>query len=130
MTRVLVIDDEESIRWVFREMLEPQGYQIAEAPDGKVGLELYRKQPADLVIVDLLMPEKEGLETILELRRMDPGSKIIAISGGFLDGAFDLLPVARKFGAQRTFHKPFNLDEMEVAIRELLGPVTPNQVPA
>lgn len=123
MARVLVIDDEKTIRWMFRELLELQGHQVAEAPDGKAGLERYRARPADLVIVDLRIPEPEGLHIIMELRRLDPGCKIIAISAGSRDGALDLLPAAKTAGAQRTFHKPFNLDEMETAIRELLGSV-------
>lgn len=122
MAQILIIDDDERIRWLFRQMLEPQGYQVAEAPDGKVGVDLYRKEPADLVVVDLLMPEKEGLETIMDLRRIDRQVKIIAISEGLLAGV-DFLPVAKKLGAQHTFQKPFNLEEMQAAIRELLSPV-------
>jgi CheY-like chemotaxis protein len=123
MARILVIDAEKTIRWMFREMLEPQGHQVAEAPDGTTGLERYRAQPADLVIVDLRRPDRAGVDTVMELRRLNPGCKIIATSAGSRDGAPDPLPAAQDAGAQRTFRKPFSLDEMETAIRELLGSV-------
>ena len=96
------------------------GYEIIEAGDGQKGLELYRKHRPDLVITDLVMPEKEGLETIVELKREFPGVKIIAISGGGrkVPGAY--LQIAKKLGAERTFTKPIDRLEMIQAVRELL----------
>lgn len=122
MSRVLVIDDDELIRRLFRQMLAQQGHRVVEALDGKEGVALYQKEPADLVVVDLLMPEKDGLETIMDLRRINRHLKIIAISEGLIDGV-DFLPIAKKLGAQYTFQKPFNPEEVQAAIRELLGPV-------
>jgi DNA-binding NtrC family response regulator len=121
MKRVLVIDDDDQIRSLLREMLELVGYVVVDAPDGKSGARLFRKQPTDLVITDIFMPEQEGLETIRELRRDYPEVKIIAISGGGATGHLAYLPAAEKFGALRTFSKPFDLHEMLDAVRELLG---------
>lgn len=123
MGHILIIDDEEPLRWTLRQLFESAGHLVAEAGNGALGLDLYRARPADLVIVDLLMPDMDGLETILGLRRRDPGAKIIAISGGgYFAGSFDFLPIAKKCGAQRVLHKPFALTEMEAAVRDLLGP--------
>ncbi|RMF90686.1 MAG: response regulator [Nitrospinota bacterium] len=120
MKRILVIDDEAPVRRMLRQTLEYAGYTVVEAEDGKEGLKQYRAEPADLVITDILMPEKEGLETIRELRREFPETKIIAISGGGRSGVLDFLNVAEKLGAHRTFHKPFSLQDLLTAIRELL----------
>jgi CheY-like chemotaxis protein len=120
MTRILIIDDDNQARQVLRQKLERAGYEVVEARDGDEGLQRYRVTPVDLVITDILMPEKEGLEVIRELRRADPELKIIAISGGGRTGLLDFLPVAEKLGAQRTFHKPFRLQEVLTAVHELL----------
>ena len=82
MALILIIDDDDQIRRVLRKTLERDGYDVADAPNGKEGIRLYRENPADLVITDIIMPEKEGIETIRELRRDFPEVKIIAISGG------------------------------------------------
>jgi len=82
MARILLIDDDAPVRRTLRKMLERQGYEVEEAPDGKAGLTLYQENPADLIITDLIMPEMEGIETIMELRRRFPDVKIIAMSGG------------------------------------------------
>ncbi len=121
MKRILIIDDNEQIRSLLREILELANFVVADAPNGEIGARLFRQQPADLVITDIFMPEKEGLETIRELRREFPDVKIIAISGGGSRGELAYLPAAKKLGAHRTFIKPFELDEMLTAVRELLG---------
>ena len=82
MSKILVIDDDKNIRSLLRDFLERDGYEVMEAENGKVGLKLFRENGADLVITDLIMPEKEGIETIRELRRDFSDVKIIAISGG------------------------------------------------
>ena len=120
MAKVLVIDDESQVRSMVRELLEDEGYAVVDAKDGKEGLKLFRNEPTDLVITDIIMPEKEGLETILELRRFSPGVKIIAISGGGRLVSKDCLDIAQKFGAQRVFSKPLNNNELLRAIAELL----------
>ena len=120
MARILVIDDDVQTQAMLRQMLERAGYEVADAPNGKVGMELYREQQVDLVIADLIMPEKEGIETIMELRRDFPGVKIIAISGGGDVGPEVYLHMASKLGAQRTFAKPFERSEMLGAVRQLV----------
>ncbi len=100
-----------------REALEAVGHEVLVAPDGMEGARIYRKQPVDLVITDILMPEKEGLECILELRRLNPALRVIAISGGLRSGTIDVLDVARRFGACRTFWKPFDLASIVSAVQ-------------
>lgn len=120
MKSILVIDDNIYVRSLLREMLELANYDVTEAPNGEVGARLFRQAPVDLVITDIFMPEKEGLETIRELRRDFPEVKIIAISGGGSRGDLAFLPTAKKLGAHYTFAKPFEMDEMLAAVHELL----------
>jgi YesN/AraC family two-component response regulator len=96
------------------------GHTVIETCNGREGLRLYRREPAEIVITDIFMPEQEGLETITALRREFPGVKIIAISGGGQRGRLDFLDVAARLGAERTFHKPFDLQEILAAVREIL----------
>ena len=120
MQRVLVIDDDEQMRALLYEILDRAGFAVMEASNGVEGLKLYRNQPADLVITDLIMPEKEGVETIMELRSQFPNARIIAISGGQRAGGRDYLPIAAKLGARRTVAKPFSRQEILEAVRETL----------
>lgn len=120
MARILIIDDDDQLRHMLCQALEQAGYETVEARDGEEGLEHYRATPTDLIITDILMPGREGLETIMELRRADPGIKIIAISGGGQTGNMTFLEVARYLGAQRAFQKPFELRELLNAVREVL----------
>lgn len=120
MARILVIDDDSKIRLSIRLMLEPEGHTVTEAGDGKVGIELFKKNGADLIITDIIMPEKEGLETITELRKQYPDIKIIAISGGGRVQPEDYLGVARGFGAILTLAKPFGRKELLDAVNAVL----------
>ena len=115
----MVIDDDEGVRDLLREVLIQKGHEVVEASDGRSGTALYRETPCDLVITDIFMPEQEGLETIRELRREFPGIKIIAVSGGPAQG-FDALYAARKLGALRTLTKPFDLGAFVGAVQEAL----------
>src|SRR5574340_104004 len=102
MSSVLIVDDEEAIRRLIRETLEQAGYHVHEASDGKEGLARYRQSPADLVIMDILMPDQDGLESILTLRREFPKARIVAITGGSdMIGILNFLDVARMLGARR-----------------------------
>jgi DNA-binding response OmpR family regulator len=121
MANILIIDDDPQILDMLGQTLKREGHDVVEALDGKEGLKLYRKNPTDLVITDLIMPEKEGIETIMELLRDFPGVKIIAISGGGQIDAEQYLSIARNFGIQRTFAKPIARAELLKAVRELLG---------
>jgi CheY-like chemotaxis protein len=81
VARILLVEDDEAVRDILKKALVSSGHEVEEAENGNVALAAYRRQPCDLVITDLVMPEKDGLETILELRRMNPAVKIVAMSG-------------------------------------------------
>ncbi len=118
--RILVIDDDDQMRVLLRQVMEWAGYEVMEAEDGREGMQKHRRQPADLVITDLIMPEQEGLETISLLRKEYPQTKIIAISGGGRIGPEAYLPAAQELGADRVFSKPFDVRELAGAVKELL----------
>jgi DNA-binding NtrC family response regulator len=119
--RILIIDDEEDIRILMQHMLKREGYDTAVAAEGREGLKIQRQAPADLIITDLMMPGQEGLETIMEIRRVFPQTKIIAMSGGGQGGVLDFLPIATQLGAARTIAKPFTHDQLLTAVREVLA---------
>jgi CheY-like chemotaxis protein len=121
MSSVLVIDDDHEVREMLRKMLERVGYEVVDASNGKEAIKLYRREPKDLIITDLVMPEKEGIETIIELRHDYPDVKIIAISGGGRDGPKNYLNMAASLGAHYTFAKPFDRGELLQAVEELLN---------
>ena len=120
MNRVLVIDDDEQVREMLRRMLEYEGLEVLEAGDGEEGLRLFADSPVQLVITDILMPNKEGLETIMGLRRKYPQLPIIAISGGGFSGSLDYLSTANKLGATLTIAKPFTRQQMIDAVNKVL----------
>jgi len=120
MSRILVIDDDEIVRDTLRLVLTGAGHQVALAGDGKAGLKAFSELSPDLVITDILMPEKEGMETIGDIRRITGATPIIAISGGGRIGNMDFLAAAQHFGADRTFAKPFEPDQVLDAVSELL----------
>ncbi|MFI5248094.1 MAG: response regulator, partial [Nitrospirales bacterium] len=110
MPSILVVDDEDQIRQLIRETLEQADYHVTEARDGKEALQQYRLAPADLVIMDILMPDQDGLETTATLRREFPNVKVIAITGGSdMIGILNFLDVAKMLGAHRTLQKPFEM---------------------
>jgi len=120
MKRILIIEDEDRLRNMLRLSLERLGYTVAEARDGAEGLAQFAKQSPDLVLTDLVMPEKEGLETIQELSKRKPGLKIIAMTGGGRSDARDTLKMALHFGASLALSKPFALDSLASAVENLL----------
>ena len=122
MTTILIIDDEEQMRGMLRKMLERAGYDVLEAMEGEAGLNLYKSAQVDLVITDLLMPGREGLETIMAFKRENPAVRIIAISGGGRDGVLNFLPAAEKLGAAASLSKPFERQELLATIARVLGP--------
>lgn len=117
---ILLVDDDEHFRTMLCEALTGEGYQVLEASNGQKAIELYAGQPTDLVITDLVMPEKEGLEMIVEIKRFHAGVKIIAISGGGRGNSQDYLKIAKAFGAQRVLAKPFSHCELLEAISQVL----------
>lgn len=121
MAKILVLDDEPSILLMLRKMLERAGYEVDGALNGKEGMELFEKNKPDLLITDIIMPEKEGLEIIFDLRRNYPLLKIIAISGGGRIGPSGYLPGAKLLGADMIFQKPIVPREFLAAVAELLN---------
>ena len=121
MQKILIIDDDHHILLMIKKMLERAGYEVDLASNGNEGLNLFKKFQADLVITDIIMPEKEGLETIREMKRMRPDLKIIAMSGGGKISADNYLETAKIFGASRILEKPFSQKTMVMAVIDLLG---------
>ncbi len=115
------MDDDESLRDLLVMTLNHAGYEVVTAHNGVAGIKQFRAAPVDLVITDVIMPEKEGLETISDLRREFPNIKIIAMSGGGRFLKLDLLQVANRLGAQRTLSKPFSQADLLQTIKEVLG---------
>lgn len=121
MKSILIIEDDIVICEILKEMLEPLDYSIKAASNGKEGLRLHTRKAFDLIITDIIMPEMEGLETIMALKQHSPECKIIAISGGGRLSKGEYLDTAKKFGAARVFTKPFNKEEMTAAVQQLLA---------
>lgn len=119
MASILVIEDEIEIQRFLRSLLELEGYRVFKASEGGEGIKLYRQKPIDLIITDILMPGKEGLETIIQLKQEFPDVKIIAISGGGrqIQPGY-ILECARSFGAVSTFTKPFSCEELLAAVKK------------
>ncbi len=115
MATILVMDDDAPIRALLSTALQSAGYTVVEAANGREGLGLYRQRPSDLVIVDLLMPELNGPDTIIELTREFLDIKVIAISGVFSEDY--LKKTARLLGARQTLRKPFRIDELLRTVR-------------
>ena len=120
MASILVIDDEDEVRYAIRAVLEDQGHSISEAGTGRAGLEAIDSQPYDLVICDIIMPDKEGIETIVEIKQRLPDQKIVAISGGGRIKKEDYLAVAAAVGATYTVSKPFDADTLTDMVNAIL----------
>jgi DNA-binding NtrC family response regulator len=118
--RILLIDDDARFRKLVNVMLTTAGYEVQEAANGAIGLAAYRQQRSDVVITDILMPEREGLETILALKKTDPGVKIIAISVGG-EGPSGYLRTAVTFGALRTLHKPVSREQLLSTVADVFA---------
>jgi CheY-like chemotaxis protein len=114
--RALVIDDDDLVRGTIAAMLESAGYLVVQAEDGQQGVQLFQQHPIDLVVTDILMPSKEGIETIVEIRQRNREVRIIAVSGGGAIGATPVLDAARQLGADDVLSKPFSKAELLVKI--------------
>jgi DNA-binding response OmpR family regulator len=117
--RVLIIEDDQSLRETLAYALESRGYKVVQAINGHDGVEQFRREPADIVITDIVMPEKDGTSTVAELRRDFPGLGIIAISGARASSAL-YLKLAKYLGANRTLEKPFALPALFDIVEEVL----------
>jgi DNA-binding response OmpR family regulator len=105
---------------MLRIVLENSGYQVREAANGKIALDIFTQSPSDLIITDLIMPDKEGIELIMQVRRSHPEVKIIAMSGGGRINPLDYLNLAQKFGADYSIAKPFSNRELLDKVKMVL----------
>jgi DNA-binding NtrC family response regulator len=121
MARILIIDDEESLRSLLRRVLTRAGHETQEVGDGKAGLKAVGEGAFDLVITDIIMPEMEGIDFILQLHRRAPGLPIIAMSGGGRIRPEGYLKTAQLAGAKKALTKPFTIAELQSAVAECLG---------
>ena len=121
MARILVIDDEALVRYTIREMLESAGHSVVEAENGRAGLGIYEFQNIDLTITDILMPEKDGVQTIQEFKSLRSGGKIIAIAGGSVMRREGRLGLASKMGADNILAKPFSAEELIETVNDCLN---------
>ena len=120
MARVLIIDDDAAIRDMLHQLLNREGYETVEASAGREGVQCFRAVSMDVIILDMLLPEQNGPEVIRALREVDPAVPIIAISGCDHTGPLDFSRGAEVFGAQRMLQKPFHLQELLTAVRDLV----------
>lgn len=120
MAKILVIDDDDIIRALIRKMLERAGHAVVDTANGRQALEMYRQEAVELIITDLFMPDKEGMEVIRELREENAAAKIIAISGGSSLDSMDYLEIARLIGASKTLTKPFGWKQLLTTVDEVL----------
>ncbi len=120
MPRVLIIDDDEFMRDMLSQMMERAGLAVVRADNGLAGVEKFKTPGCDLVITDIVMPEQEGLQTIMDIGKIDADVPIIAISGGARINPDSYLAMARKFGARYAFRKPFERKELMDAVTECL----------
>jgi DNA-binding response OmpR family regulator len=120
---IMVIDDVSGIRLLLRDCLKAAGYGVCLAANGQEGLQLFHAQPADLVITDIFMPERDGLEVIRELRQRHPTLPIIAISGEARVPTQTMLPVAKALGANQVMVKPFRMRDLIANVKALLPPL-------
>jgi len=121
VAKILVIDDEELMRQTLQAFLRRAGHQVMLAKDGNEGVETFRTARPDLVILDIIMPEKEGIEAIIEIKEIAPDARILAMSGGGRTHDADLLVIARDVGAQRVIRKPFSYDEFTSTVAACLA---------
>jgi DNA-binding NtrC family response regulator len=121
MARILVIDDQESIRRVVRRALEQDGHEVFDASDGEVGMEILESQSFDVVITDIFMPGQDGIVTLRQVRKRFPKVKVIVISGGDSTGMMDLREDAELLGAVKSLQKPFNAREIMDVVKSVLS---------
>jgi DNA-binding response OmpR family regulator len=130
MSSILLIEDDDLFREALADALTEHGYAVTQAADGEIGVKLFRAAPTDLVITDIVMPNKDGVATVMELRRDNPKLRIIAMSGGLAHDAPLYLKIAGAFGANRTLQKPFTLPILLQAIGEVLAKSDSRKPPA
>lgn len=121
MSTVLIVDDDDQVRFLMKTILEDAGYAVEEAETGKEAITRYDPGRHDMVILDIIMPDMEGVETLRHLRTRNSSVSVIAVSGGGkLEGEY-YLKMMRGFGLDYTFAKPVDPDKLLAAVREILG---------
>jgi len=123
MAKILVVDDEAELRSLLSAVLAMDGHKILVAGDGDAALKIQEATPVDLLVTDIFMPNKDGMETIAAFRKNFPAVKIIAVSGGSRQGNQDYLQVAKQIGADVCMVKPFSIEELSNTIKSLLQAV-------
>ncbi len=119
--RVLLVDDDPDLLDAVRRGLEGLGYEVETATNGVEAARRLEKELPEVMVLDIVMPVQDGIETLLELRRRNLELKVVVVSGGGRITSMDYLGAARLLGASRVLEKPFTLEELETAIREVLG---------
>ena len=121
MHNILIVDDEESIRKILREFLELAGFNVVCAENGLDAIAKASEDNYDLVITDLVMPDRNGLELILDIKKLEPRPKIIAMSGGGgIRGRYDYLEISEIVGAEKVLRKPFSMEQVQGMVKEML----------
>jgi CheY-like chemotaxis protein len=121
MSRILVTEDDDAYRKVLRTVLHRAGYEVVEARDGTEAVAYVRRESPDLIVTDILMPGCDGIETMMAVRQLRPGMRVIAISGGGRIHPADFLHMASKLGARRTLAKPFSNAQFLETVAEVLA---------
>ncbi|MDH5785990.1 MAG: response regulator [Chromatiales bacterium] len=122
MTQIMVVDDEAPVRNLLSDVLEKEGYEVFTAETGAEASEIFNSHNIDLIITDLVMPVKGGIDLIMEVKKKDKDTKIIAISGGGgITGRFDYLPIAKLVGATEIIAKPFRVAEIRSQVAKILA---------
>lgn len=122
MAKILIVDDEPQLRMMLTHMLKQDNHEVLEADNGAQGIAMYRQHKPDMMIADLVMPEKNGIDMLLDLKKEFPQLNVLAISGGGgITGSFDYLPIAKLIGAKRILKKPFGLEDLRKSVKDLLN---------
>lgn len=120
--KILIVDDEPSVLKMLRKMLKDESDDIVEATNGEEALQVCQQQEVDLIITDIVMPKKHGIDLIMEIKNIKPNLPIIAISGGGgVSGRFDYLEIAELLGAKNILHKPFDAGELRDVVHNIIG---------
>ena len=125
MPRILVIDDEPLLRSTVVTILTREGFSVEEASDGEAGIAKFRKNQPDVVITDIFMPNRDGIEVVMELKHSYPRTKIIAMTGGGQTGMVEIASAANLLGADHILHKPFEKESLLAALNAVLGTPSP-----
>lgn len=125
MPRILVIDDEPLVLSTVVTMLSREGFSVEEASDGEAAIAMIHRNPPDVVITDIFMPNRDGIEIIRELKRSCPRTKIIAMTGGGQTRMMEIVSAAEFLGADHVLHKPFERESLLAAMNAVLGTPPP-----